>query len=60
MEENVGKTVEKIMAQMRCAKKFECVESEFEILCKAFALCFGAGYLCSCPLRVYVAKNLKK
>jgi hypothetical protein len=80
MEENVKKAVEKIMAKMRCVKKFECVESEFENLCKAkdfgldhyleclepepqrctFALCFGAGYLCSCPLRVYVAKNLKK
>ena len=25
-----------------------------------FALAFGNGYLCQCPLRVYLAKKLKK
>jgi len=25
-----------------------------------FALSFGNGYLCQCPLRVYIAKKLKK
>ncbi len=26
----------------------------------SFALSFGSGYLCQCPLRVYIAKKLKK
>ena len=26
----------------------------------SFALSFGYGYLCQCPLRVYLAKKLKK
>lgn len=80
MEKKVRKAIKKIMAQMQCAKNFECAESEFDVICKAkdfglkhyleclepepqscnYALCFGAGYLCSCPLRVYVSKNLKK
>lgn len=25
-----------------------------------FALPFGEGYFCQCPLRVYIAKNLRK
>lgn len=25
-----------------------------------FSLSFGYGYLCKCPLRVYIAKNLEK
>ena len=80
MEKKLRKTIKKVMARMRCARNFECAESEFDTLCEAedfglehyieclepeplhcsFALCFGAGYLCSCPLRVYVSKNLKK
>ncbi|MHC4751883.1 MAG: hypothetical protein ACYTFW_18665 [Planctomycetota bacterium] len=36
----------------------ECLEPEAQHC--SFALCFGAGYLCSCPLRVYVSKNLNK
>jgi hypothetical protein len=80
IEEEVRKTVKEIIGQMQYPKDFPCVESEFEVLCKArdfglehyveclepepprrkFALSFGAGYLCQCPLRVYVSKNLKK
>jgi hypothetical protein len=26
----------------------------------SFAISFGYGYLCQCPLRVYLAKKLKK
>jgi hypothetical protein len=72
--------IKAIMAQMRCAKNFECSKSEFEVLCKAkdfgvehyiecleaephrcnFALYFGSRDLCTCPLRIYVLKNLKK
>jgi hypothetical protein len=36
----------------------ECLEPE-PLRCK-FALSFGAGYLCQCPLRVYVSKNMNK
>ena len=25
-----------------------------------FSLAFGYGYLCKCPLRIYIARNLKK
>lgn len=25
-----------------------------------FSLAFGQGYLCRCPLRIYIAKNLKQ
>ncbi len=32
------------------AKPWEC----------SFALAFGKGYFCHCPLRVYLAKKLKK
>ena len=36
----------------------ECLEEE-AWGCR-FALSFGEGYFCRCPLRVYIAKNLKK
>jgi hypothetical protein len=36
----------------------ECLE-EKSAGCK-FALPFGDGYFCQCPLRVYLAKKLKK
>ena len=26
----------------------------------AFSMAFGEGYFCQCPLRVYVAKNLRR
>ena len=36
----------------------ECLEEDPQ-KCK-FALSFGNGYFCQCPLRVYLAKKLKK
>lgn len=70
IEEIIGTT--KCAKDFRCAKsKFEvigkvkdvglenyleCLESNSR-LCM-FALSFGEGYLCQCPLRVYVAKEL--
>ncbi len=36
----------------------DCLDENPEA-CK-FALSFGYGYLCQCPLRVYLAKHLKK
>jgi hypothetical protein len=36
----------------------DCLE-EIPSIC-SFALSFGYGYLCSCPLRVFLAKKLKK
>jgi len=36
----------------------DCLEEKPET-CN-FALAFGYGYLCQCPLRVYLAKKLKK
>jgi len=36
----------------------ECLEEDPQ-KCK-FALPFGNGYFCQCPLRVYLAKKLKK
>ena len=80
LTEDQGREIKAIMAQMRCAKNFECSKSEFEVLgnakdfgvehyieclepeshrCK-FALCFGSRDLCTCPLRIYASKNLKK
>jgi hypothetical protein len=35
----------------------ECLESDSRVC--MFALSFGDGYLCQCPLRVYLAKKLK-
>jgi hypothetical protein len=35
----------------------ECLDKEKD--CK-FAFSFGQGHLCKCPLRVYIAKELKK
>ena len=80
MEEKVREAIEAIMAQMQCPANFECVESEFQVLCKAedfgleryveclehnaklckFAVSFGVGYLCRCPMRVHLSKELKK
>ena len=82
MEQEDKGEVEQIIAQMECAKDFECYKSGFERLCKArdgglkqhvwcleehnvsldcrFSLSFGDGMLCKCPLRVYIAKRLKK
>jgi hypothetical protein len=37
----------------------DCLDEENRLGC-LFALSFGDGYLCSCPLRVYVGKNLNK
>jgi len=37
---------------------FDCLE-EKPMQCP-FAFLFGLKYLCQCPLRVYIAKNLKK
>jgi hypothetical protein len=39
-------------------KYLDCLE-ESPSKCK-FALSFGKGYLCHCPLRVYISKKLKK
>jgi len=39
-------------------KYLHCLEEE-PCLCE-FRLSFGSGHLCSCPLRVYIAKNLNK
>lgn len=39
-------------------KYLECLE-ENPWAC-SFALDFGSGHLCQCPLRVYLAKKLKK
>ena len=36
----------------------ECLEEE-AWGCR-FALSFGEGYFCQCPLRVYIAKSLKR
>ncbi len=36
----------------------ECLEADAGH-CK-FAVSFGYGHLCRCPLRVYISKNLKK
>lgn len=36
----------------------ECLE-EKPVTCE-FVLSFGYGYLCQCPLRVYIAKKLKR
>ena len=36
----------------------ECLEDN-PINCK-FSVSFGSGYLCQCPLRVYISKELKK
>ncbi|MCK4943489.1 MAG: hypothetical protein KAS65_07925 [Candidatus Aminicenantes bacterium] len=36
----------------------ECLEEK--LWACSFALSFGSGYLCQCPLRVYLAKKLKK
>ena len=72
--------IEKIIAESKCPKDFECYKSGFEKLCEArdtgmegyidclektlqkcvFALPFGYGYFCCCPLRIYIAKELKK
>ena len=80
MEPEHRKKIDEIMGEMDCPKKYKCVESGFEDLCKArnsgldsyldclndhppecsFALPFGMGYLCQCPLRVYLVKNLGK
>jgi len=35
----------------------ECLESDPQKC--SFALSFGYGYLCQCPIRVYLAKRLK-
>lgn len=36
----------------------ECLEKK-PLECK-FAFPFGLSYLCQCPLRIYISKNLKK
>ncbi|MHC4146056.1 MAG: hypothetical protein ACYSUD_14885 [Planctomycetota bacterium] len=36
----------------------ECLEPELH-RCN-FSISFDSGYLCTCPLRIYVSKNLKK
>ncbi len=36
----------------------ECLEEDPR--CCKFALSFGDAYLCQCPLRIYIAKKLKK
>jgi len=36
----------------------ECLEDN-PSSCK-FSISFGYGYFCQCPLRIYIAKNLKK
>lgn len=35
MKEEDRKKIEEIMAEMRCAKDFQCAKSNFESLCKA-------------------------
>ncbi|MBI4290986.1 MAG: hypothetical protein HY661_05840 [Betaproteobacteria bacterium] len=80
MQEALRKKVDEIIGGMQCPKAFKCVDSGFELLCKAkdqglpgylncledephgcsFALPFGYGHLCRCPLRVYIAKTLGK
>ena len=37
----------------------ECLEEEVPKGCK-FSIHFGDSYFCHCPLRVYIAKKLKK
>jgi len=79
MRVETKKQIEQIIDQMSCPKGFKCVESEFELICKArdfglanylecledmpslckFALPFGKAHFCHCPLRVYIAKELK-
>ena len=74
------KKIKEIMKDKKCLKKYICLKSEFEYLCKAkdmgydnflecleknsaectFALSFGHGHLCKCPLRIYIAKEMKK
>lgn len=80
MQEKIADVFEDIKTQMQCKKGFECVESQFTVLCKArdfglkdyiecledqplrclFAVSFGEAYFCRCPMRVYIAKTLKK
>jgi hypothetical protein len=36
----------------------DCLQAEPEKC--PFALSFGAGYFCHCPLRIYLAKKLKR
>jgi hypothetical protein len=37
----------------------DCLEEMQEARLCQFSLSFGEGFLCKCPLRVYIAKNLK-
>jgi len=80
MKNDGRKRIEKIIGKIQCPKRFKCVESGVENLCKAkdfgledylecleeippqctFAFPFGTVYFCQCPLRVYLAKKLKK
>ena len=39
-------------------KFLDCLDEDNRVGC-LFSLPFGDGYLCSCPLRVYIGKNLE-
>ena len=80
MKEGHKKLIEELMQGMQCSKKFKCIESDFENLCKArnywnyisleclesnpesceFAVPNRNGYLCRCPLRMYLRERLGK
>lgn len=80
MKERHKKLIEELMPGMQCSKKFKCLESDFENLCKArnywnyisleclesnpesceFAVPNRNGYLCRCPLRMYLREKLGK
>jgi hypothetical protein len=74
MEKDHQKEIEAIIGQSKCPKDFLCYGSGFETLCKArlidgvpfleciekLSLDFGSTHSCECPVRLYIAKELKK
>jgi hypothetical protein len=57
MEQDLEKKINEIVEKFACPKGFKCCTEGLENL---FSINVHDAYYCECPLRIYIAKKLKK
>jgi hypothetical protein len=69
MEQEHEKKLKEIIGDIKCPKDFKCCKQGFKnpIKCLekraydcSFTTLYNGVFYCTCPLRVYIAKKLKK